>query len=173
MAESKETDFKIVKFESPIYLKQTVLEQNLVFTLEKIKLEKHKLNENNFFNKDANDSDKTKLVLDFIKPHIYQIINREFKLNDWWIQKYKKQNYHDLHTHGHEHNRFSFILYLKSTTNSAKTVFYGPGHPLIYWQGFEVKPMPGLLILFPSYIPHSVGYNEDDERLILSGNIEV
>ena len=84
-----------------------------------------------------------------------------------------KNHYHDLHTHGHEHHKLSFILYLITTSKSSKTMFYGPGHPLINWKSFEVQPEPGLFILFPSYIPHSVGYNKDNERLILSGNVEV
>tara|TARA_R100000388_G_C7176108_1_gene126346 strand:- start:108 stop:629 length:522 start_codon:yes stop_codon:yes gene_type:complete len=165
--------FKIVKFESAIYLKQTTLNNKFISSLESVKLKQYPLNENNFFDKYFKDKNKTSLILEFIQPHINEIINQKFKLNNWWIQRYKKENYHDLHTHGHEHNKLSFIVYLKTTPKSSNTIFYGPGHPLITWQGYEVKPKPGLLILFPSYIPHSVGYNKDNKRLILSGNIEV
>ncbi len=173
MEEPKKSNFEIVKFEAAIYIKETVLNKNLISSLESVKLKQYTLNENNFFDKETKNKDNTDLVYKYIEPHIHQIINSRFKLNDWWIQRYKKENYHDLHTHGHEHNKLSFILYLKATSKSSNTIFYGPGHPLINWQGYEVKPKPGLLILFPSYIPHSVGYNKDNKRLILSGNIEV
>jgi len=161
-----------IKFESTIYLKTIPLEKNFLTMLENSNLKKYEQNSNNFFNKDFHDQAKTQSVYNYIEPYIKEILNRKFKLDTWWVQKYGEQDYHDLHTHGSEQNWFSFILYLKVTADSSKTIFYGPAHPLINWQGKEVKPKPGLLVLFPSYIPHSVGYNKDTERLILSGNIK-
>ncbi len=171
MENLKRNNFKSVAFESKIYLKETDLNKKFVSLLENIKLKKCSNNENNYYDKEPEN--KTFLVYKYIEPHIYEITKRKFTLHKWWVQKYKKENYHDLHTHGHKHNWFSFILYLKTTAKSAKTIFYGPGYPLIDWKGFEIKPKPGLFVLFPSYIPHSVGYNNDTKRLILSGNIEL
>tara|TARA_R100001086_G_scaffold102741_1_gene51578 strand:+ start:60 stop:566 length:507 start_codon:yes stop_codon:yes gene_type:complete len=161
-----------LKFESTIYLKTIPLDKKFVSMLENTNLKKYEQNSNNFFDKDFHDQAKTQTIYNYIEPHINEILNRKFKLDTWWVQKYGKQDYHDLHTHGSEQNWYSFILYLKVTDDSSKTIFYGPAHPLINWKGKEVKPKPGLIVLFPSYIPHSVGYNKDTERLILSGNIK-
>ena len=171
MTNLKKNNIQTVTFESKIYLKEIDLDEKFVSLLESIKLKKYPMNENNYY--DNEPEDKTFLVYKYIEPYIHEITNSKFTLLRWWIQKYKKENYHDLHTHGYKSNGFSFILYLKSTPKSAKTIFYGPGYPLIDWKSVEVKPKPGLLVLFPSYIPHSAGYNKDTKRLILSGNIEI
>ncbi len=173
MEKPKKNNFKTIHFNSAIHLKETVLDKELVSLLESIKLKKNSMNETDFFDRDSNYQSNTSLVYKYVEPLIHEIINCKFNLRNWWIQKYKKENYHDLHIHGTLPSWFSFILYLKATPKSAKTYFFGPGHPMIPWERFEVQPKPGLFILFPSYIPHSVGYNKDTKRLILSGNIEV
>ena len=160
-----------LKFESNVYLKHISLEKKFIKSLEQTKLTKYDINQNNYFDEHV-DGVRTKMIGSYLQPHIYQILRKNFIIRKWWIQKYEKENFHDLHIHGNKHNWFSFILYLKATSKSSKTIFYGPAHPLITWEGKEVKPEPGLFVLFPSYIPHSVGYNKDKQRLILSGNIE-
>jgi len=159
-----------LKFESNIYLKQIILTDKFLSALEDVKLTKYNDNQNNYGGEI--DRAKSALVGAYLQPHIHGILKRDFALNRWWIQKYEKDNFHDLHTHGSgDMGLYSFILYLKATSKSAKTRFYGPGFPLVNWDRKEVQPKPGLFILFPSYIPHSVGYNKDTKRLILSGNI--
>ena len=38
----------------------------------------------------------------------------------------------------------------------------------------EIKPNEGDLLLFPAYLPHSVGMNESDEdRIVISFNIDI
>jgi hypothetical protein len=170
--EPKKNNFKIVKFDSAIYLKETILDKKFVSSLENVKLKKYKDNHNNYFDGDK-DQVRTALIGSYLQPHIHEIFKSDFALNRWWIQKYEKENFHDLHTHGNEMNFYSFILYLKATSKSSKTMFYGPGYPLVNWGRKEFQPKPGLFILFPSYIPHSAGYNKDTKRLILSGNIEI
>ena len=160
-----------LKFESNIYLKEIPLKDRFISSLETVKLKKYKDNHNNYFDSDR-DLIRTAMIGSYLKTHIHQILQRDFALNRWWIQKYEKENFHDLHTHGSETNLYSFILYLKTTPKSSKTMFYGPGYPMVNWERKEVQPKPGLFILFPSYIPHSVGYNKDNKRLILSGNIQ-
>lgn len=162
---------QIIKFNSEVYLKKITLDKKLLNTLEKTKLTKYEINQNNYFDEHV-DAVKTKMIGSFLKEHIYGILKKNFIIRKWWIQKYEKEDFHDLHIHGNKHNWFSFILYLKATSKSSKTTFYGPAHPLITWDGVDVQPEPGLFVLFPSYIPHVVGYNKDKQRLILSGNIE-
>ena len=70
------------------------------------------MNETDFFDRDSNYQSNTSLVYKYVEPLIHEIIKCKFNLRNWWIQKYKKENYHDLHIHGTLPSWFSFILYL-------------------------------------------------------------
>ena len=38
----------------------------------------------------------------------------------------------------------------------------------------QIKPMEGDLLLFPAYLPHSVGMNlSDEDRIVISFNIDI
>tara|TARA_Y100000004_G_C8955092_1_gene430424 strand:+ start:920 stop:1531 length:612 start_codon:yes stop_codon:yes gene_type:complete len=86
------------------------------------------------------------------------------------------------HCHG---GVLSGVFYLKIPENSGKLVFYNQGINEL-WEGYLhvkdynkittqlslVEPFEGDLILFPSYLPHSVLPNKhDDERISISFNI--
>ena len=63
----------------------------------------------------------------------------------------------------------SYILNAKSSA----TRFYPPGYPYIVFNEFiDIYPKVGKLVVFPGYLPHEVLPNKDDERLIMSANIE-
>jgi uncharacterized protein (TIGR02466 family) len=86
--------------------------------------------------------------------------------------------------HVHQHV-FSGVFYLKSPEESGKLVISNPAINRM-WEGcyltsqknqftgevIRVEPLEGNIILFPSYIPHSVETNNhDDERISISFNI--
>ena len=139
---------KTLSFEQKIYLTNIKLSKKDIKLFKDIDLIEYEKNANNFF--DNADKDK--------KSDMYNIIQEPI---------------HEMHTHGADPFRRSFILYINCTKDSSPVNFFGPGHPLIYSDPIQVKPEPGLLILFPSYLPHEVLPNNDDKRLILSGNIEI
>ena len=90
MEEPKKNNFKIVKFDSAIYLKETILDKKFVSSLENVKLKKYKDNHNNYFDGDK-DQVRTALIGSYLQPHIHEIFKSDFALNRWWIQKYEKE----------------------------------------------------------------------------------
>lgn len=86
--------------------------------------------------------------------------------------------------HRHEHT-FSGVFYLKFPENSGKLCLVNEGINTM-WDGaklinqktnlnaesVKIEPSEGEIILFPSYLPHSVETNNhDDERISISFNI--
>jgi hypothetical protein len=163
---------KTLKFEQKIYLTKVKLSKEDIKLFKDIELIEYEKNANNFF--ENVDEDKKPDIYNIIQEPIEEILKgHSFSLTKWWVQKYVKGNYHEMHTHGADPFRRSFILYVDCTKESSPVNFYGPGHPLIHTDPIQVKPVKGMLILFPSFLPHEVLNNNDDERLILSGNIEI
>jgi uncharacterized protein (TIGR02466 family) len=88
------------------------------------------------------------------------------------------------HVHGEV---LSGVFYLKAPPNSGKLVISNPGMNGL-WSGCQmvkeknqftgermrIQPEEGSIILFPSYLPHSVETNShDDERISISFNLIV
>ena len=85
------------------------------------------------------------------------------------------------HVHG---DTFSGVFYLKAPEGSGKLVLQNPGINRM-WQGLSlvekknqftgekirIVPAEGNIVMFPSYLPHSVEPNDhDDERIAISFN---
>ena len=88
--------------------------------------------------------------------------------------------------HIHPNNFISAAYYVKASEKSGDIVFYDPRSantirsPIISKTNklnsniFSVQPKEGLLVLFPSYIHHSVNRNNsEEERIVLSFNINL
>ena len=154
-----------------------ILSNKLKEIINSIKLNTYKINNNNFFKKDSFDELKGKFIFSELNNYFLKLCKhlqyKKYEVIDWWVQSYKKGQYHDLHTHGSDMDKYSFVLYFNTTEDSSKITFYGPGYPLLTFEGISFKPKIGLLILFPCYLPHAVDINKDDKRLILSGNLKL
>jgi len=85
------------------------------------------------------------------------------RLSNAWSAIYKKGHYTQSHYHLPSHT--SFVYYLKS---NGKT-------PIIFDEcEFKIQPKDDMLVIFPSYIVHSVPEHKDTEdRVVLAGNIEM
>ena len=88
--------------------------------------------------------------------------------------------------HIHPNNFISAAYYVKASEKSGDIVFYDPRSantirsPIVSKTNklnsniFSVQPREGLLVLFPSYIHHSVNRNSsEEERIVLSFNINL
>ena len=88
--------------------------------------------------------------------------------------------------HIHSNNFISAAYYLKAPENCGDIHFYDPREqniirtPIIKetnklnLQVINIMPKEGLLVLFPSYLYHSVGINKsNEERIVLSFNINL
>ena len=83
-----------------------------------------------------------------------------YSLNNVWIAIYKEGHYTVLHSH--EPHHMSFVYYLKANNNSS---------PLVFDRcEFQVQPYDDLLVIFPSYLEHSVPIHKGEDRICLAGN---
>jgi len=110
----------------------------------------------------------TKILENFIKD-FYKFLNItsckiDIKIGSIWFQVYKKNNYHDYHTHG-ECN-FTNVMYLKLPDANLKTDIRGPGE-----RSIKYKIEEGQILSFPSYFWHCSPINKlDSEKIIVSFN---
>ena len=88
--------------------------------------------------------------------------------------------------HQHGNSTISGAYYVRAPKNSGDIVFYDPrpapvySHPnviepnLLNTQVNSINPKEGLLVLFPSYLDHSVNENlSKEERIVISFNIRI
>ena len=88
--------------------------------------------------------------------------------------------------HIHSNNFISAAYYVKAPENCGDIIFHDPRSanvirsPIINTVNklnstiFSVTPKEGLLVLFPSYLHHSVNNNKsDEERIVISFNINL
>lgn len=99
----------------------------------------------------------------------------KIKIKKYWLQDYKTDQYHGLHTHGQ--SIMSGVYYLKYSGSGGNIVFQNPNS--VQWATstgpFEkrVQPQAGMMLLFPGWMPHRVEPIQDTvkERTVLSFNI--
>lgn len=90
-----------------------------------------------------------------------------FRISSMWGAIYQSGDWADYHTHGP--SRTSWVYYLQADPSQ--------GAPLVFDNtGYEIMPTTGQLIMFPSWLGHSVPKFEpgnDSERIVLAGNVEI
>lgn len=103
-----------------------------------------------------------------------------FKIPDSWVTIYGRSHYIPEHIHSLSH--LSFVYYASATRGTGQLCFKNPALPtyaMIHengknlWQDmYEVQPEAGMIIVFPSFIPHATKpHDSDEERVIFSGNV--
>lgn len=118
-----------------------------------------------------------------------ELTNHQFKIQDCWVNYQKKHEFNPIHDHN---GMFSFVLWLQipydveeelSLPHSAKSnspcsslfsFHYANLRGDISTHSLKVgKKHEGTLVLFPSWLKHSVNpfYTSDDFRISISGNI--
>lgn len=113
-----------------------------------------------------------------------------------WFQIQNGMAFHDVHTHGN--CSWSGVYYVQCDPDEQRrahpqlgdmngvTRFYGPysqwlggahmdvGNAYLQKNTLDVQPVPGRLVLFPSYLAHkAMPYAGNDERIIVSFNAQV
>jgi uncharacterized protein (TIGR02466 family) len=95
----------------------------------------------------------------------YGLIRDEMFINNMWAQIANHNNNHDIHTHPNSY--WSGILYLQTPFLCGQTIFHrdmgemGLMQPELHsndWNNgrWIITPEAGKMILFPSWLPHSV-----------------
>ena len=137
--------------------------------IKNIKLNKAKENKNSF-SLSLNINMKLKEIIESKLNFIFDKL--KLTLKNCWVQQYDKYDYHSMHTHFHTQKDFSFIWYIEGKGNSAPTNFFDIGYPLINTNNvLTFKFKPGMVLLFPGFMPHEVPINKSNNRLIVSGNL--
>jgi hypothetical protein len=94
-----------------------------------------------------------------------------YQIFKMWVQKYGRYNYHAIHTHAPDAFNYSFVFYVDCTDQSGCTMFYNVGYPYVDHSSFKVQPVKGRCVVFPGAMPHEAMPNQDDRRMIVSGNL--
>ena len=108
----------------------------------------------------------------------------EVKITSMWAIINKKNAYNGRHIHAN--NYISAAYYVKAPKDCGDIIFYDPrdaktirkpsisNSNQLNSEVVSVTPQEGLLVLFPSYIHHSVNpNNSEDERIVISFNINL
>ena len=114
----------------------------------------------------------------------WDIKNQEIKITGMWAVINKKNSSNAMHIHSN--NYISAAYYVKAPVNCGDIVFYDPRFAATYRYPkisktnklnsnmVSFQPKEGMLVLFPSYLQHSVNVNKtDEERIVISFNINL
>ena len=86
-------------------------------------------------------------------------------LADYWVQDYKKNDFHQLHNHGR--CEISIVYWIRANQYSGNIrilnpspynkIYYPNGKPTIFTgDSIQIPPTKGKLIIFPSFLDHEV-----------------
>ena len=131
--------------------------------------------------------------LNKIKDYLKHIISNEFgwryvpnkqRIVAMWAIINKKNSFNV--THNHQNCYFSAAYYVKKPKNSGDITFFDPKEAKTYRfpkiekytkysaETVTIKPEEGDLLIFPSYLYHSVDENlSEDDRIVISFNVDV
>jgi len=119
-----------------------------------------------------------------LKDMNWNLENQVVKIPSLWAIINEKGALNQRHHHGN--SDLSAAYYVKAPKNCGEIVFYDPRpapvfrHPeangpnILNATVNSVKPEEGLLVLFPSYLEHSVNPNlSNNQRIVISFNINI
>ena len=105
-------------------------------------------------------------------------------LTEMWAIINKKNNFNTEHTH--PNNYLSAAYYVKAPENCGSFNISNPNQIAreriaisnkkteFNQISAQIKPVEGDLLLFPAYLPHSVGINlSDEDRIVISFNVDI
>ena len=153
----------------------------------------NKSNVKGWHSKDFNLNDEyPQKFISFILPSIEQVMSdmnwekqkQIAKINNMWAIINTGGSANLRHQHGN--STISGAYYVRAPKNSGDIVFYDPrpapvySHPnvlgpnLLNAQVNGITPKEGALVLFPSFLDHSVNENKSkEERIVISFNIRI
>ena len=138
------------------------------------------------------NNDKPQKFIKFISNSIEQVMTdmkweknkQSVKINNMWAIINTGGSANLRHQHGN--STISGAYYVRAPKDSGDIVFYDPrpapiySHPnveisnLLNAQVNSITPKEGGLVLFPSYLDHSVNENlSNEERIVISFNIKI
>ena len=123
-------------------------------------------------------------VANTFKEYGWRYTPGKVSLTEMWAIINKKNNFNLEHTH--PNNYLSAAYYVKAPNNCGSFVVTNPNsvareripisdNKTEFNQNIaHIKPEEGDLLLFPAYLPHSVGMNlSDEDRIVISFNVDI
>jgi len=123
-------------------------------------------------------------VADTFKEYGWRYTPGKVSLTEMWAIINKKNNFNLEHTH--PNNYLSAAYYVKAPENCGSFNVSNPNQVAKeriaisdkrteFNQNIaQIKPVAGDLLLFPAYLPHSVGMNlSEEDRIVISFNIDI
>ena len=114
----------------------------------------------------------------------WDLTNQVVKITSMWSIINKKDSFNERHHHGN--SSLSAAYYVNADKDSGDIVFYDPRHAFTFShpenlhvndlnaQVKSVTPKSGLLVLFPSYLEHSVKPSKSiEDRIVISFNVSL
>ena len=114
----------------------------------------------------------------------WNLNTQEVKLSNMWAIVNEKGAMNQ--KHHHSNSDLSAAYYVTAKEGCGNIIFYDPRPGKVYKHPYSkepnllntttngVKPETGMLILFPSYLEHSVDANiSDNKRIVISFNISL
>ena len=114
----------------------------------------------------------------------WDIKKQQVKISAMWSIVNPPGSSNQRHIHGN--NFISAAYYVKAPKDSGSIKFFDPNevkkfrHPEIENRtdlsafGYAIKPIEGNLLIFPSYLYHSVGKNiSNEDRIVISFNVDI
>jgi len=126
-----------------------------------------------------------------IKQHLHSlfeksidtVITGQLELFNYWVNINGKGAYNVRHDHPQAH--FSGVYYVQCPENSGEIIFENPHgftafdelscykpefiEQTIQHKSVSIKPVEGLLLMFPAYLQHAVAVNQSDQERISIG----
>tara|TARA_B100001248_G_scaffold177178_1_gene134588 strand:+ start:973 stop:1581 length:609 start_codon:yes stop_codon:yes gene_type:complete len=125
-----------------------------------------------------------KYVADVFKEYGWLYVPGKVNLTEMWAIINKKNNFNIEHTH--PNNYLSAAYYVKAPENCGSFIVTNPNsvsreritaseRKTEFNRNIaQIKPKEGDLLLFPAYLPHSVGMNlSDEDRIVISFNVDI
>ena len=170
---------KSYSFVTKVYESEITFDhKKLMQVLKKEKIEKFPYLHTTFFReKNILIQEQFKFLLGSCRKFYNEIAKEKnytsWKLQESWIQRYDKGEFHDTHLHISLEHHWNFVFYLDCKEDSSNMVILEPGYPYVNWRmQVVIKPKIGRCVAFPGHLPHFVEPNPSDKRIILSTNLE-
>jgi uncharacterized protein (TIGR02466 family) len=125
--------------------------------------------------------EESKLILD-----VYRIKRESHYVSNMWANIASPNRRHN--THAHPNCLFSGLVYIKTPKDCGRTMFHSPRHLTtaiapdltekneLNADTFVMPIERGRMVMWPSYLPHSVdngNANEDEDRIVVAFNIMI
>jgi len=125
-------------------------------------------NYNDYYSNRIVESDEIQFLLKDLNGYVDNYSKKiEIKINpnknriNYWVQDYKFNNFHQ--SHAHPNSSISGIYYVRANQYAGLLRFKSPNPYPYFWRTeesnsdfYDILPQRGLLVLFPSYLFHTV-----------------